>query len=263
MIQIATYNIMHGLNAGKVIDNLEFLISQGAHIICLQEADPPFKEFLDALLRNPRYQSWRVEYATVSMGGNLATLWNSNKVQFQSSEIIPLPVLKRRAVSEMLKGLSGTRRRIGLSCEFLLAGKIMRVTNVHLAWEGGKKQRLRQVIYLKKVLAEKPVDHDLIAGDFNTVSELTRQQEEKNIALAFGPGYINALPDIPWSFDIIHDYAPQDGLETVTKICRAVGITFRSRLDYFFTRNLETVSGEMFDLRGSDHRPLLAKFNLK
>jgi endonuclease/exonuclease/phosphatase (EEP) superfamily protein YafD len=79
------------------------------------------------------------------------------------------------------------------------------------------------------------------------------------MAKALGAEYLNVLPSLPWTYDNSY-FAPQDGLEKLTKLCRWAGLKFRSRLDYFFARNLKFISGEMLNLPGSDHRPLLAEF---
>jgi len=261
---VATYNVLHGLYADLIIESLKLLREKGASVMCLQEADLPFEPLLNSALRTSGWEGWRAQYVHAGVGGNVAVLWNTKKAHLQDSEAILLPPLRWRAISQRLRGSKNTIRRAGLACTFLIDGKRTRVTSVHMAWEGGVRQRLAHTRYLRDVLMRMPtVDAEIIAGDFNIVPELLRHWQEKKIGAAFGPSWTNALPDIPWTFDIASYTSPEDGLEIVTKICRALGIIFRGRLDYFFVRNMQTVSGEMLDLPGSDHRPLIATFEFK
>jgi len=263
LLNIATYNILHGRYAGMILENLKFLLEKGADIICLQEADLPFEKPLNELLQTPAFKNWRVQYAHTGVGGNLATIWDGTRLQFQNSEILLLPSLPKPAISQRLTFRTNVRQRVGLVSNFLFENKVVRVTNVHLAWEGGIRQRLAQLSYVRNALANEEASYDILAGDFNLLpTRALRRIEEKKIGATLGQLYTNALPNIKWNFDTSYT-APEDGLETVANICRAFGITFRCRLDYIFTRNLKTISGEMFDLPGSDHRPLLAKFDFR
>jgi endonuclease/exonuclease/phosphatase family metal-dependent hydrolase len=42
-IKIATYNILHGYNKEKVLENIRALVSKGADVICIQEAEIPLE----------------------------------------------------------------------------------------------------------------------------------------------------------------------------------------------------------------------------
>jgi exonuclease III len=262
MTKIVTYNIMHGLHVDLICKNISRLIEKGCDVICLQEVEFEFEKPLGELLQTPSLKDWHVEYAHLGPGGNLAVLWNDSQVKLKKVETIALPTLSRPTIIQRLRHRTETRRRGGLICTFVINNREVEITNVHLAWEGGMRHRLDQLKFLNKFLNMYSANYSIIAGDFNIVPAFLRPTEEKKIKTVLGPEWINSFPDIRWTFDIANYLAPQDGLESYTRLCRALGITFRSRLDYFFSKNLEAISGETIDLPGSDHRPVIGMFRV-
>jgi endonuclease/exonuclease/phosphatase family metal-dependent hydrolase len=260
MITVATYNIMRGLYADLILKNIEVLMNKGVDVFCFQEADVPFEKPLNTFLQKPEHAGWRVVYGHAGHGGNIAILWNTQKMQLRDYELIPFPTLPKPAISQRLGLRREMRHRAGLACTFAYDRKSVRITSVHFAWEGGMRQRSIELSYLRDVLMRSSVDSDIIAGDFNTVPEIRRRGQEKKIEKIFGSQWKNALPDIQWTYAMTDYLDPQAGVETISRVCRWLGITFRGRLDYFFTQNVSTVSGEMLDLPGSDHRPIIGTF---
>ncbi len=120
--------------------------------------------------------------------------------------------------------------------------------------------RLLQLKYLVSKL-ENNSDCEILAGDFNSnVPAMLRRTQESKIAKVLN-GWTNVLPNLPYTCDISHT-DPQDGLDFLVKINKIFGIKFRVRLDYIFSKGMKIISKEMLDLPGSDHRPLIATFEL-
>ena len=259
-MRLATYNILHGYHQNLILKNIKLLIEKGVDIICLQETDAPFETPLNNLLSSLRPSNWKVKYSHCGIAGNLAIVWNSSHVEMQNMETILLPTIAPVFIQK-LKGHTIRLQRTVLTGTFLVKGETIRISNAHLAWEGGVAHRLNQVTYLKDALKKTSVDKDIIAGDFNTFapSILRRDQQQKVEKIL--SEYTNTLPELKWSCDISYT-APQDGWDFIAKLCRYIGLKIQSRLDYIFVKNLQIISSEMLDLPGSDHRPIVVKFEI-
>jgi endonuclease/exonuclease/phosphatase family metal-dependent hydrolase len=263
MITVATYNILHGHYSDLILENIKTLIDAGAGVICLQEADPPFKILLDEFLKQPRYKNWRAHYAHQGPVSNLAVLWDGLTLEPQKFHDLLLPNLGHADLVQRLKRHTSIFQRGALVGNFLFRGKILRVTSAHLGWEGGVRHRLKQLAFLREFLDGSSADCDVVAGDFNTwAPAVFRGRQGNKVQKVLGAAYTNALPKLKWSCDLSYS-VPQDGWGPVVKICRPLGIKLKSRLDYLFVRNLKVVSAEMLDLPGSDHRPLMARLGMK
>lgn len=266
MITVATYNILHGHHIRLILENIALLVEQNADVVCLQEAAPTFEKQLAAFLESPKMQSWKMHCVHVGSGGSLAILWDSSRVAARGFETVSLPRLSRPILIERLKGRNEMYQRAAIMGQFDALGYRFNITNVHLAWEGGIRHRLTQLSHLTNML---PAHEDgngiagsILAGDFNTFAlprALKRQQER--IGEVLGPRWQDALPELSWNFDISYT-APQNNSEAIVKICRSLGMKMRARMDYIFVKNLAVISSEMLDLPGSDHRPLLARFEI-
>lgn len=260
-LALATYNILHGYHRKLILEDIKLLIEKGVDVLCLQEAEVSFEKPLNEVLRAIGLHMWEVRYAHSGAGGDLALAWNTSRIVLQNMEAVLLPIVTP-VFLQRIKGHTTPYRREALIGRFLVDRKVIRITNVHLAWEGGIRHRLEQLIFLKKKLPETSADADIVGGDFNTFApSFLRRLQQKKVEAVLGEKYVNVFPDLHWSFDIKYT-APEDKWETLAKICRLLGIKVRSRLDYIFTRNMKIVSAEMLDLLGSDHRPLIAKLEL-
>ncbi|MEK6888550.1 MAG: endonuclease/exonuclease/phosphatase family protein [Nanoarchaeota archaeon] len=246
MINLATYNILHGHYKENIIENIGRLIDRGADTICLQEADLPFEKHLNELLAS--LPNWDIRYSHTGKAGNLATLWNTSKLKFRNLELILLP-----------KAEGKEYQRATQVTLFNYNGKSLRVSNAHLAWEGGLSHRFKQLTYLKEFLEQNPSDYEVICGDFNTFAPAFLRNIQKNkLVKVLGKDWTNVFPNLAWSCDVSHSY-PKDRFHSISTTLKRMGIRLRSCLDYVFVKNLEVVGGEMLDLPGSDHRPLFAK----
>ncbi|MES2224348.1 MAG: endonuclease/exonuclease/phosphatase family protein [Patescibacteria group bacterium] len=259
MTVIATYNILHGYHKDLILNNIKILIEKDIDIICLQEADISFEAILNNFFNSNDLNSWRIEYVHEGIAANLAFVWNTSKVELKGFEIIMLPTIKPVFIQK-IKGSASPLKRIALVGTFLVQGKILRITNIHLAWEGGQSHRLKQLHFIKEKLNPdffKGVD--VIVGDFNTFGFLYSRLKQQKQVESLLHEYKNALPNLKWTCDISYT-APEDKWESVATFCRLFRIKLRTRLDYIFARNVKITDAQMLDLSGSDHRPLLVTF---
>lgn len=261
-ITCATYNILHGYHRELVLNNIRFLIAEGADVICLQEAEVRFRGALRKLLGGKDFAGWQMRSGHSGFGGNVAILWNSDRLELARTRLIRLPkplipsTLQRLRVRRLKKF---DTNRIALVGTFEAAGQSVQIASAHIAWEGGSRHRMRQLQYLREALEEEAADIRIVAGDFNTLApQALRHVHERRVERVLGAHYVNALPKLAWSYDTSHA-DPSDGLGFLPKLHRA-GVRFRARLDYIFATNVVVVSSAMHDLPGSDHRPLIAAF---
>jgi endonuclease/exonuclease/phosphatase family metal-dependent hydrolase len=261
-LKLATYNILHGFHSELVTNNIKFLIEQGANIICLQEADPPIEGQLVKLFGVREFKAWKVKYLRLPVGGDLAILWDSARLNLQNTENLFLARLPKPALNQRVTFKKDGYQRAALLANFLFNGKTLRVTNTHLAWEGGIKHRFFQLKQIKETLQKQPVDCEILAGDFNTLANnILLRRHEKKAENILGKEWINAFPKLRYSYDLVCQ-GPKGRWNSLVKLCLMLGIKMRLRLDYVFARNLKATSRQMFDLPGSDHKPLLAEFEI-
>ncbi len=257
MLKIATYNILHGYYKDKVLKNIQILVEGGADVICLQEVEPEFEDVLTHLVKN---RNRKVIYYHHSIGCNLATIYNPAQLTLENSEHFLLPKLSNPGWRQRFTNFhSEIIQRGALSVYFMKDSKIIRITNTHMAWEGGDKNRISQFECIKETLSKKSTDCDILLGDFNTFSlALFYRTKEKKVETTLRD-WTNVLKSLHWTCDSSFT-SPTDGLTKFAKIGKIFGIKFRCKLDYIFTKNLKVISKEMLDLPGSDHRPLIADF---
>lgn len=257
----ATYNILHGYHRDMILENIRFLIAQGADVVCLQEAEVKFERSLEEMLEGPDFASWKVRFAHAGLGGNVAILWNSAKLSARDMNIIHLPKLQTPISLRRLRGLSDKINRIALAGVFEANGHTLQVTNTHLDWEGGAQHRMRQLRHLRQAIDQFSADFRIITGDFNTIAPRPlRRMHERRVERTLGAEFRNAFPRLKWTYDISYT-DPSNGTQFIATLARA-GLKWRQRFDYMFAKDMTVISGEMHDLPGSDHRPLIATFGL-
>ncbi len=251
MITVSTYNILHGYHKEQIIKNIALFIEKGSDIICLQEVDRPFEEYLNAFIKTTM-PKWSVEYTHLGWGCDLAIMWNSAEITLHSSATIRLPIAPESPYD-----------RGALSAEFSRKGSNIRVTSAHLSWEGGLSRRFEQLRCLRDTFQAKPCDHEILCGDFNTSApSLFRKYQKRKVQDALGTDWKNVLPDLVWTCDVSDSY-PADTFHKVSTTLKLLGFKLRMCLDYMLVRNLKIVSGEMLDIPGSDHRPLICRLDME
>jgi endonuclease/exonuclease/phosphatase family metal-dependent hydrolase len=255
----ATYNILHGRYKDMILENIRLLSKEGVDIFCLQETSPEFEKEVLAFLKHEGFMHWRAQFVHAGAGGHVGLLWNTYKLSLTQSQTIALPSLGHPSNLQRVRGNKNIYQRVALLGQFRFGGKRINIVSTHLAWEGGFLHRFKQVQSVRKALDAYPADADIVGGDFNTIGpKIAARLQKKPIEKIFGPDFFNAHPHIKWSFDTSFS----DPLDTwgVAKKFRTVGVRWRSRLDYMFCRNLKNLKADMYDLPGSDHRPLVATF---
>jgi len=260
MLKIATYNILHGHYSSLILENLKLLIKKEVKIICIQEADRPFKDLLTNFFKNHK---WEIIYFHKTRGCNLAIAWNPIHLNLKNTEQISLPLLSKPSFIQRLTLKNEKLHRGALSASFIFNNKSIQITNTHLSWEGGMKQTLLQLSNLRDILAQKEEDYAVLIGDFNTFTLAPfRNFKRKKIEKVLKNNWANAFPNSTWSCDISY-WVPYDGYKLLAQILNKLHIKMRSLLDYIFVKkNIYIVSTEMLDLPGSDHRPLIIELDL-
>lgn len=258
-VTCATYNILHGYHRAHILKNIRFLVQEGADVVCLQEAEVRFEKYLRELLAEEAFAAWDVSFAHAGLGGNVATIWNTTKLSFKDAQTVMLPKLRVAPPIPRLAGLMKKINRVALVTHFEVDGRTLQVVNVHLAWEGGARHRLRQLKHLREELMRTAADFRIVTGDFNTIgARPLRARQERGVERTLGAEFRNAFPKLPWTYDTSF-IDPEEGLQFMATLSRA-GLRFRRRLDYMFAQDLSVIEARMHDLPGSDHRPLIATF---
>jgi endonuclease/exonuclease/phosphatase family metal-dependent hydrolase len=257
----ATYNILHGYHEDMILRNIGFLMGKSADIICLQEAEVTFEGSLRDFLKKETEGAWEFLSVHAGYGGNIAILWNTKRFTLRDSTVIALPKLRIHRSIPRLHKIAEKTNRVALVAEFDLDGQSVQITNTHLAWEGGSRHRMRQLRHLRDAVTKRPADFRVVTGDFNTVSTRPlRRMQERRVEKTLGSDFRNAFPRLRWTYDISFT-DPKNGPQFVATLAKA-GLKWRQRFDYMFAKDMTVITGEMHDLPGSDHRPLIATFGL-
>ena len=256
----ATYNILRGHNSKEILENILFLAAEGADVICLQEAEKPFEAQLRKILHHDALRTWEARFAHAGQNGDVATLWNAQKLDLKKADIVVLPKM-RILRSLRMERMARRWNRLAIVTEFDVAGGVLQVTNAHLAWEGGSRHRMYQLRHLRAAIMATPAEYRIVAGDFNTVAmRPMRRLHERRVEKVLGEEFRNAFPRLPWTFDLSN--IPQPPGARVTATLARAGLRWRQRFDYMFSSGMHMLQGRMHDLPGSDHRPLIATFSL-
>ena len=76
-------------------------------------------------------------------------------------------------------------------------GKTIRITNTHLAWEGGMKNKAKELKELLQFRGGEKVDTEILAGDFNTnIPAVLRRVEERRGENILGKEIDNVFSNI-------------------------------------------------------------------
>lgn len=255
----ATYNILHGRYKHLILENIRLLSKEGVDVFCLQETSHEFETDVLRFLKREGFRHWKAEFVHKGAGGHVGLLWNTYKLEHLHSHTIILPSLGKPSSLQRIRGNKEIFQRVALLGQFEAEGKKVNIVSTHLAWEGGFLHRFKQVQVVRKTLDAHPSEADIVAGDFNTIGpRIAAKLQKRPIEKIFGSDFANVLPHVKWSFDTSYS-DPLDSWHVAEKF-RKAGVKWRTRLDYIFCRNLNVLKGDMYDLPGSDHRPLIATF---
>jgi endonuclease/exonuclease/phosphatase family metal-dependent hydrolase len=126
-------------------------------------------------------------------------------------------------------------KRGALIGTFIFEQKKIRITNIHLDFQGGNAHRVNQLKYLVDYLAsEAPEKHEIICGDFNTLGIFYKKEKILSLEKQIGNTFRSILPK-PYTSAVVQ------------------------QLDYIFIKNLAVHEANILKIQGSDHFPLQAK----
>ncbi|HVA97111.1 MAG TPA: endonuclease/exonuclease/phosphatase family protein [Candidatus Acidoferrales bacterium] len=271
-LTIATYNILFGINREQIIENIEQMAKDGVTVFCLQEVinvtDKAF--ILDAILQRLG-KHWQAAYHVGPEIGKLsigtAILWNTTVLNLKSEDKIELPKIKKFDLHERLYyqviGVSGVPlQRKAICCDFTFNKTPIRITCVHLDNVGGPRHRYKQFSYLVSSLIAKPkIDHEIIAGDFNTFDLLRTGYEKKLLQRNLGDEFIDASKQVGWTSDIYNiDFTTS--IRLFKWLIKNFNIHVRRRLDYIWVKNFVVKTCYKLSIPGSDHFPVIAKLRI-
>lgn len=245
---VVTYNIFDGRNAEKVIRNILELIQNGASVICLQEVRQVYGyvEFTKLLAeRLPKHfgSKYFLEGDARWFDYGLGVLWDTTLFSLQSFHQLSLPEQSRLTVwNKLFYWMLGLQPKIikrgALIGTFIFEQRKVRVTNLHLDFQGGNNHRANQLKSLTNYLAlEAPADHEVLCGDFNTLGLFNKMDKIPTLQKQLGHAFKSVL-STPYSSALAQ------------------------QLDYIFVKNVKLCAAQILKLQGSDHRPVWAKVSL-
>lgn len=241
---IVTYNIFDGRNAEKIIQNILGLIQNGASVICLQEVRQVYRniEFTKLLAaRLPAHFSahYYLEGDARWFDYGLGMLWDTTVFSSAAFHQLPLPEQSHLTFwNKMFYWALGLEPKIikrgALIGTFVLGQTSIRITNLHLDFQGGDVHRANQLKSLTNYLTSTaPEEYEVVCGDFNTLGVFNKKEKILLLEKQLGNVFQNVLRQ-PYISAIVQ------------------------QLDYIFVKNLTVHKASILKLRGSDHYPLRA-----
>ncbi len=200
------------------------------------------------------------------MGNSI--IWNSKVISLLKKEKLLLPKSKSLNLPEKIfswfaGGITATFQRRSLIAEFSLDKTKFRITNLHLDHNGGISNRNKQLTFLMDHLNNlKPTSHEIICGDFNSFDLLRNGKEKLMHDEVLGGDFIDASKDSGWTANL-NDIEIHYGKAILRFILKKFHLDIRRKLDYIWIKNLDLIQCKKFQLKGSDHLPLVATLILK
>lgn len=242
---IVTYNIFDGRNTEKIIQNILGLIQDGASVICLQEVrqvyrNVEFTKLLSARLPTHFSARYYMEGDARWFDYGLGMLWDTTVFSSPAFHQLPLPEQSHLTFWNKLFYWTLVLepkiiKRGALIGTFIFEQKKIRITNIHLDFQGGNAHRVNQLKYLVDYLAsEAPEKHEIICGDFNTLGIFYKKEKILSLEKQIGNTFRSILPK-PYTSAVVQ------------------------QLDYIFIKNLAVHEANILKIQGSDHFPLQAK----
>lgn len=244
---IVTYNILDGRNTEKIIRNILELIQNGASVICLQEVRQAYRNVkFTKLLAEQLPKHFNAQYFLEGdarwFDYGLGMLWDTTIFSSPTFYQLPLPEQSHLTFwNKLFYWALGLEPKIikrgALVGTFTFGQGKVRITNLHLDFQGGNSHRANQLNALRDFLAlQDPVDHEIVCGDFNTLGLFGKRNKILTLEQQLGSEFKSVLRK-PYSSVIVQ------------------------QLDYIFTKDLDLSTAKILKLKGSDHSPLLAEVN--
>lgn len=244
-LKLVSYNICDSGQQEEIIDNLLDFSKQGVNMFCLQEVRRPKDgPFIGDSLLEKLGSGWQAEFflsdSPASSDYGLGILWRSDVIKPVKFERLTFPSLDQLNGYEQLVELIQRKnadpiKRGALIGTFVMHGRNVKVSNLHLDWHGGFKHRFNQLRYLMDNLKSELPHGEIICGDFNTVSFINTTKEQiQKINSLLGSEFTNAIPQ----------FRPST--------------IFFQHLDHIFARNFGVKHAKIHARLGSDHYPVVA-----
>lgn len=248
-LKIVSYNIHKSLKTKTLVKNIQKIAASGASIICLQEVRRSLhnNKFIVDEIMAELGSTWQahsfLSLEEDSFDYGLAMLWNLEHLKATKFEKLELPLLKMpnpvwQFLQLLYHGKPGPHLRGTLIGTFSdRQGKKIRISNVHLDWQGKLEHRIGQIKFLKNKLDEyEDVHCEVICGDFNTIGlrNKKKQKQINIIADILGDQFKNSNPE----------------LDATTAI-------YPQALDHIFVKGFGLHEDGVYKLRGSDHYPVM------
>src|SRR3989344_3107586 len=267
-LKLASYNIQNGVYEESIVKNIHTLVAEGVDVFCLQETRAIKQNFICDRLKNELGGEWQVEYflgdTNPRIDVGLTMIWKTSKLKLKNLEKILLPKLQSLNFYERyVTSVPKPPQRGAMIASFDVNGSELRITNLHLDWQGGVSQRMNQVEYLTSHLRKKlNVINEVIAGDFNTIGrEASSISQRDKIKQIFKNNFIEAFPDLKWTSDGA-SIDPARCFSNFQKLLVNFGMRFYQRLDYLFVKGIKLKEAKMEKMEGSDHYPLVITFEV-
>lgn len=271
-IRIATYNLQASNQPRLIVTNIQYMVAEGVDVFCLQEIRHQQKKgHILEMLRTTLSKGWQIkcfyETAIPSKELDLCIIWNSDRLQLEAIEQLVLPQVEKLSFIELCqeKLLLANRtimRRKALIGIFTLRSKKLRISNIHLDWQGGPIHRSKQLQFLLAHLHKKVVSYDIICGDFNTTNWPFPSNEQKQLTQTLGETFTDVSKNIPWSADLITVSFYGFVTPIINTIIHILRLHLYQKVDYVWSRNLQSTDTKIVKTKGSDHFPLIATFTL-
>lgn len=244
-LKIISYNIHKSLKNKAIVKNVKKISASGASVICLQEVRSSEDNFIVNEILHELGSAWEA-HSFLSPEENsfdygLCILWKTEALKPLEFKKIRLPILGvNNPVWQFLQiiyhGKPGPHMRGALIGTFSdNDGKKVRISNIHLDWQGRLKHRIKQIKYLKENLDYAEEVHcEIVCGDFNTIGLFTRKRQIKKISAALGEQFT---------------HNPEPG---------ATMAVSRQALDHIFVKGFGMHEHGVYKLKGSDHYPVMA-----
>lgn len=269
-LNLVTYNIQHGINSDAIVKNICKLSRlHKVDIFCLQEAhkkkDCPF---VADIIQEKLGHGWQIrciiDDAKSYLNAGECFLWKSSELRLVKLRKLYLPHISNLSlIGKTIRTGRKPTRRSALIGIFNISNIKVKIINLHLGWQGGVKHRLNQLNYLvhkSNNLGRFPAE--IICGDFNTIGFpcLIKNQKQKINAI-LGPEFQENSRYLPWTCDMrsLDNSVAFYGLQ---KSLLKLGINFRQKLDYIFSKGFRSVKTRIEMMEGSDHFPIIASFRV-
>lgn len=267
-LTIATYNIQFSQHPKKIIENLQTIVDNGASILCLQEVYIQKNNNIVQQILNKLGKSWDAishlgdNESVLSMGNCI--LWNKKKVSLIKHSFNILPESKSLALHEKMfsilaGGVSIPFKRRVILANFQLNKNNFSIANIHLDHNGGTKNRLVQLAFIKKNLKNFSISSkEIICGDFNCFDLTNNGREDQLYQEILGQDYMEATKNIDWTGDL-YDIDTRFGNVLFGKLIRFLNIHIQKKVDYVWLKEINTSQCKKLDVLGSDHKPIITE----